>query len=256
MMACHNTIVQKSPGIEVTTMRDEQILRLEEMDSRHWWTICRQELVQKILSQKVGNSETLFEIGAGTGATLHALQSLGYKVVALEPTQYGADSCRKYGIKVHQNTLESLDIWPIDIGVILMLDVLEHISNDASALKLIAKHASDKTKLLITVPADPSLWSKLDDDVFHYRRYTISDLESVLHSAGWKIDYWRYWLSLLKPVVRFRRKVLKGDFSSETKMPRKWQNSILRYVVNLEKYLPFNKFFKGTTILVVASKNS
>jgi SAM-dependent methyltransferase len=152
---------------------------------------------------------------------------------------------------VIEASLDYLKDKKIDADLILLLDVLEHLENDKDSLEII-KNATRKGALLcITVPADPTLWSKLDEDVFHFRRYTKESILSLLDSGGWEIIEIRYWMSLLKPVARFRRKFLKGNFMSETKLPNRFINLLLKILLSLEAKSVFGKF-PGTTILVVA----
>ena len=229
-------------------MRDEQILRLEEMDSRHWWTTTRLHLIYSSLSRLQLKMPIIFEIGAGSGGTLGFLKSQGCEVLALEPTEYGAAACRKLGIETINSTFENSIEWPNQVGCVLLLDVLEHIENDNLALESIYQKAKIGTFLVISVPADPKLWSKLDTDVLHFRRYTIKSLTQTVSSSGWDIVSMRYWMSLLKPLVQFRRSIMKGDFASETKMPNLIVNMILKIVVGFESKIPYLGRIPGTTI--------
>ncbi len=235
-------------------MRDEQILRLEEMDSRHWWTQTRLKIVSKnVISCNLGDSR-IFEIGAGSGGTLKHLKNKGFQVLALEPTLYGSTKCRSLGIETLEISFESLDQWPSNIGCILLLDVLEHIEDDLSTLRKLFNLADHGTHLVLTVPADPKLWSKLDEDVSHYRRYTLKSILNALEGSGWEIKSYRYWMSILKPVVWFRRKIIRGDFNSETRLPPTLVNTLLTLMVDCEAVFPVIGKIPGTTIMLVARK--
>ena len=235
-------------------MRDEQILRLEEMDSRHWWTQTRLKIVSKsVISCKLGDSK-IFEIGAGSGGTLRYLKEKGFQVIALEPTMYGSSTCNSIGIETLNISFESLDFWPKNVGCILLLDVLEHIEDDLSTLRKLYNMADLGCHLVLTVPADPKLWSKLDEDVSHFRRYTLKSILSTLENSGWEIQSYRYWMSILKPVVWFRRKIIRGDFNSETRLPSNLVNKILTFLVASEAVFPFIGRIPGTTIMLVVRK--
>lgn len=235
-------------------MRDEQILRLEEMDSRHWWAKNRLKIISKTVKGCGIGDSCIFEIGAGSGFTLKYLKDCGFKVLALEPTQYGAKSCREFGIETINNTLESLNQLPPKVGCILLLDVLEHIEKDVKSLRRLFDLADENTFLIITVPADPRLWSKLDEDVSHFRRYTRITLLTALEQSGWTTLYFRYWMSILKPIVWIRRQIIKGDFNSETRLPSKPINNLLSKIVNLEYKISLIGKIPGTSIIAVARK--
>jgi hypothetical protein len=46
---------------------------------------------------------------------------------------------------------------------------------------------------LLTVPANPALWTPYDDLAGHYRRYTRAELVEKLESAGYRIERIRMW---------------------------------------------------------------
>jgi 2-polyprenyl-3-methyl-5-hydroxy-6-metoxy-1,4-benzoquinol methylase len=63
---------------------------------------------------------------------------------------------------------------------IFLLNVLEHITDDSGAIKNCNFLLKPGGSLLILTPAYPSLYSKLDKALGHYRRYTLSRLNSLL----------------------------------------------------------------------------
>jgi 2-polyprenyl-3-methyl-5-hydroxy-6-metoxy-1,4-benzoquinol methylase len=66
-------------------------------------------------------------------------------------------------------------------------NVLEHIEFDLEALRGISKKMSDSGRLAIYVPAFPILFSKLDQQVGHFRRYKKKELVGKLETAGFKV---------------------------------------------------------------------
>lgn len=66
-------------------------------------------------------------------------------------------------------------------------NVLEHIEFDLQALSDISEKLSRTGKLLIYVPAFPILFSKLDQQVGHFRRYKKKELVSKLEASGFKV---------------------------------------------------------------------
>jgi SAM-dependent methyltransferase len=71
-------------------------------------------------------------------------------------------------------------------------NVLEHIQNDLAALQEIHTKLNHQGKLAIYVPAFQFLFSNLDTQVGHYRRYSKKELEQKLIQAGFEIQTWRY----------------------------------------------------------------
>jgi glycosyltransferase involved in cell wall biosynthesis len=70
---------------------------------------------------------------------------------------------------------------------VICLNVLEHIENDRLALSNIHNLLSPGGKLLLLVPAFQQLFTKIDENLGHYRRYTIAELRERLSAAGFQV---------------------------------------------------------------------
>jgi len=65
--------------------------------------------------------------------------------------------------------------------LVLMLDVLEHIEDDTDFLdKYVTPALAPDARLMITVPAYPSLFVEHDRALAHFRRYSPGHLQSVI----------------------------------------------------------------------------
>ncbi len=73
-------------------------------------------------------------------------------------------------------------------GLIVALDVIEHVSDDAAAFAELARVAAPEAVLLLSVPLDPGRWSRFDETVGHCRRYRIETLEPALAAEGWQVE--------------------------------------------------------------------
>jgi SAM-dependent methyltransferase len=74
----------------------------------------------------------------------------------------------------------------------LMVNVLEHVGDDASLLSSIRGILRPKGALLLFVPACPWLYGTLDEKVGHARRYTLRGLERLVRGAGFAVETIRY----------------------------------------------------------------
>jgi hypothetical protein len=98
-----------------------------------------------------------------------------------------------------------------DGHVMLMMDVLEHVADDVGLLRHYASAAPPGTRVLITVPAMPWMWSGHDVFLEHYRRYTVSSLTQVISAAGLRPRSVCYYFGLTLPLaamVRLGRRLL------------------------------------------------
>ncbi len=82
--------------------------------------------------------------------------------------------------------VRELDAQPYD--VLLLFDVLEHVEDDVGFLAgLVSDHLEPGGYALITVPAQPWLFSNHDRQLRHFRRYSPRSIESVLSRAGLRV---------------------------------------------------------------------
>jgi len=72
-------------------------------------------------------------------------------------------------------------------------ETLEHLDDDASAAREIARVLRDGGSCIATVPALQSLWTASDVYFEHRRRYSRAQLESIFRDAGLDIAKSSYW---------------------------------------------------------------
>ena len=73
------------------------------------------------------------------------------------------------------------------VDAVLLLNVLEHIDDDALAMRQVYRILRPGGVAVIEVPAGPELFDVYDELLMHHRRYTRSDLRQVLESSGFMI---------------------------------------------------------------------
>ncbi len=138
------------------------------------------------------------EIGAGIGtfsrhllphiSTLDLFEPSRQLVPALQAAFKDTDQ-----VIVHDKTLEHfLSQNEKQYDVIVMVNVLEHIEDDAAALQGLWQRLNPGGHLLLYVPALPFLYSRLDNHFGHFRRYTQKILAERLLNADFHIIENRY----------------------------------------------------------------
>ncbi|WP_433499578.1 class I SAM-dependent methyltransferase [Sphaerimonospora sp. CA-214678] len=80
---------------------------------------------------------------------------------------------------------------PVD--TVVMMNVLEHIEEDAEALRSLAKVTVPGGRIVIWVPGYMQLYGDFDRKVGHVRRYTPATLRAAVTAAGLEVD-------VLKPI--------------------------------------------------------
>ena len=182
----------------------------------------------------------ILEVGCGTGHNFDMLGRFG-TVEAIEIDD-GARALaeQRLGRTIMTAPLPALDgVSDGTYDVIALLDVLEHISDDVTSLQSLKRKLKPGGKILLTVPANPWMWSAHDLAHHHHRRYTQKSLNSVIARAGLKVDLMSHFNSLLFPVAAAARMIgkLVGKTTSDDQMPAAPINALLTGIFGLERAL-------------------
>ncbi len=78
--------------------------------------------------------------------------------------------------------------WHATFDAIVALEVLEHIADDAQALRDWSAWMKPSARLLLSVPAHRSRWGPADEWAGHVRRYDRADVVGVLEAAGFRAE--------------------------------------------------------------------
>ena len=122
----------------------------------------------------------VLEVGAGIGGTTTELFADGTDLwVCLEPDAALAkrledrisDGSLPAAVKVRKGRLGEFDL-DMEFDTVLYIDVLEHIEDDRGEVSLAAKQLSAGGHLIVLSPAHQWLFSALDTEVGHFRRYS------------------------------------------------------------------------------------
>jgi SAM-dependent methyltransferase len=150
-----------------------------------------------------------FSISAVATATYpRALAGAGVICAVVEPGIDGTLAARTRGIDpVICARLEDLHLPQGCIAAAGMFDVLEHINDEAVALRRVHSFVRPGGRLFLTVPVYQFLFSTDDISAGHFRRYTISRLGHALFAAGFRVEFASYIFAPLPPppLIFFQR---------------------------------------------------
>lgn len=200
----------------------------------------------------------LFEIGCGGGHSFEALSQLGsIRGVEPDPIMIGDDNPWREQIAVSMFGRD----FPCDerFALVLALDVLEHIADDAGAVARVVELLAPGGRFLITVPALPCLWSLHDVAHHHFRRYTRRTLRALLQGANLRIEKMRYCFGWTLPMVWGRKFLARGESNRyQVQIPPRWLNSIMGGVTRCEESVARATGIwppLGSTLLAVATNS-
>lgn len=137
----------------------------------------------------------ILEIGAGHGTFTESLARFG-PIHALEPGVRPARILRERfidhpDVSVQQGTVDDVSVRE-PFGSAIMVNVLEHIEDDADALRQIRGRLDDTGTLILWVPAFMLLFSEFDTKLGHHRRYRRPQLVDLVTNAGYDVIDARY----------------------------------------------------------------
>ena len=73
------------------------------------------------------------------------------------------------------------------VDVVFLINVLEHIENDALAVQQLARILKPGGLAIVEVPAGPELYDHYDALLMHYRRYRLADVLRLFKAAGFEV---------------------------------------------------------------------
>lgn len=229
-----------------------------EEDRAHWWFRGRRAVILAEMARRLPRVRLrIAEIGCGSGGMLETLGRFGPAVgVEMDPAL--RQRARARGLDVRAGALP--DDLPLEAGrwdVVCLFDVLEHVDDEAAALRACRHLLAPGGSLVITVPAYAWLWSRHDEVLGHRRRYTAGSLRAAVRDASFAIERLTYFNTLLAPpimAVRLLRTLLRrAEQGHDLERPRALVNDLLARTFAAETgllrlgALPF-----GISILLVA----
>ena len=179
---------------------------LGDIEERSFWFNHRNAALLKLMEQFPYEGPFL-DIGGGSGYVSLGLTRTSRPSIVLEPDPAGARNAAKRKLPVIHASLDDAQLKPCSFHGAGMFDVLEHIEDDVGALRSVHRILASDGRLFLTVPAHSALWSNEDVYVGHYRRYGKRSVSSVLHEAGFEVDYAGYFFGALVPAIFLLRSI-------------------------------------------------
>jgi len=183
---------------------------LRELERTHWWFRGRRRILLAALARAGVDPGTgaILDVGCGAGTNLELLAERfpGAGVRGIDVERAPLRFCRAdRGLPVAQADAARLPFAAGSFALVAALDALEHLADDAGALREIHRVLRPGGSLVASVPAFPWLWGSVDDLGHHQRRYRRGELRARVEAAGFAIAlerYFNFWL--LPPIAAVR----------------------------------------------------
>ena len=169
-------------------IQDQWLDRLRSAGAYNRWIFSQ---LEALLGQRV------LEVGCGAGAFTTLLAAPGRAVHAVDIDAGRVAAARAATAGLDEVHIEEADIaaagWRERFDTVVMLDVLEHIEDDLAILRRFHEALIPGGRLVLKVPAMPSLYGAADRAVGHHRRYTRRGLDRAMREAGFAdVALWRF----------------------------------------------------------------
>jgi SAM-dependent methyltransferase len=252
---------------------------LRQMQERHFWYRGRHRFLLAALKRALAGYDgsrsgklRAVDLGGGCGGWVHYLRKrspqlfteLALADSSLRALELAADVVGP-DVKRYQVDLLRLN-WRERWDVAFLLDVLEHIPDDAAVLAQIRDALGPGGLLLVATPALDLFWSYNDELAHHVRRYSRGDFQRLAAASGFKLRSTRYFMFLLSPLLMLSRLGGRRDKQPSPEEARRqlershrvpaWPvNELLATVFSLETPTGIHCPFPwGTSVLAVFQK--
>ncbi|MCL5265015.1 MAG: class I SAM-dependent methyltransferase [Chloroflexi bacterium] len=143
----------------------------------------------------------VLDAGCGSGSLTLKLAKLGYVVDAVDLSPSFVDMV---SLKAHEAGLDgtvSAQVGNVTnlafsdgaFDAVLCGEVLEHVGDDEGAVREFARVLKPEGICIVTVPADPRLWTNCDEWAGHCRRYTRDGLEHLFGRSSFEVISTKRW---------------------------------------------------------------
>jgi len=214
-------IVTWSQGDANYNMDENILVRLGDLISCHPWWHARARLAVALLQRfETPQSARILDVGCGWGSNLVALEKTGYEVVGLDISRQALERLDQPSRRLIEcDITKPLPHDAEEYDVALALDVIEHLDDDAAAVKILGRLVKPGGLVIVSVPALPDLYSDYDKVQGHRQRYLPETLRKAFECSDLAIKQMLWWGAWMVPILRRQRgqvKTVSTESPSET----------------------------------------
>ncbi len=231
-----------------------------EVEENHWWFTTRRILfAREIAKLGLPHDAAILDVGTSTGTNLRLLRDEGFHNVAgLDFSRDAISFCQSKGFdSVKQGDVCAMPFEDNSFDLVLATDIIEHVDDDAQAVREIARVLRPGGRAIVTVPAFPSLWGLQDEVAQHKRRYRQAQFVNTLEAGGLAANDSYYFNYLLFVPIFIARKLIKAfdiKLKTESELNNAFLNRILEAVFRFDVWTaPVLRVPFGVSIMAVTT---
>ncbi len=201
-------------------MNEAILVDLNTLIHRHPWWQARSRLVRELLRREgIRPGAAVLDAGCGWGVTLLDLEKSGYAVAGMDLSAGALHALDGPGRRLIQaNLTEDFPTGAPTFDAVLALDVIEHLDDDRAALARLATLLRPGGLMVVSVPAQPRLFTEFDAIQGHRRRYLPDGLRRAFDGTGIEeinILWWGEWLVRVLSLQRKKARARAGESAAE-----------------------------------------
>lgn len=210
----------------------------------------------------------ILDLGCGVGRVSILAGLNGFQVLGIDIEKKAIDIANEESLRLglgshckfrHGDVLETEHLKNKKFDVLICSEVIEHVKNPERIIRITHNVLKKDGLLILTTPHDPKQWTVIDKYAEHVKRFRIVEIKNLLsdfrilklYTIGF--PFMRSIVALYNILVRF--KLIKHDTEWRAKGGT---NNLYNFTIGILLRIDdlFNYLYKGTTIIVVAKKES
>jgi SAM-dependent methyltransferase len=204
--------LSEAPEVATVSYDPAFFARLFAIEDRHFWFRTRNRAIAAAVHQVIASFPSgygVLEVGCGTGIVLRLLEQVCRDgvVIGMDPFPEALEFARQRTSCALVQGDAHAPPFVDPFHLIGLFDVLEHLCDDVDVLHTLRTMLVPGGALVLTVPAQMSVWSYFDEASHHCRRYSRETLATVLRAAGFDVEYVSHFMTVLLPLLWTARRV-------------------------------------------------
>lgn len=211
-------------------MEDADYATTYAIEDSNWWFVGTRRMCLDLLDERLAAtgvaSPRIVDVGCGTGLMLEHLASRG-AAIGIDVSPLALDFCRERGApRLVRGDGGRLPLPDASVDALTAVGVVEHLDDDVAALTEWRRVLRPGGSVVLLTSSYEWMWSGHDVSNHHVRRYTASELRSLLRATGFSVDRLSYVNSVLFPPIAALRVVQRARRRGRPPEPHKDTGSV------------------------------